>query len=201
LKDSTKDFDDLEEDIMTNQELQELIGSWFPNPAFEKESAAPVVIETEEDSKEKTGPDEMIDPSLLEFSEADSQFLNIFVQPEELHALMTKLKDNEQTHFNYLFCLSGIDWGTDLGVVYHLESTTHRHCIVVKTQTPDREDPTLDSVCDIWMTAEFHEREVYDFFGIKFNNHPNLKRLFLTDEWEGFPLRKDYVDEINMVIK
>ena len=59
----------------------------------------------------------------------------------------------------------------------------------------------LDSVYDIWATAEFHEREVFDFFGIIFTNHPNLKRLFLTEEWEGFPLRKDYVDEINMVIK
>ena len=59
----------------------------------------------------------------------------------------------------------------------------------------------FDTVCNIWKTAEFHEREVFDFFGIKFSNHPNLKRLFLTEEWEGFPLRKDYVDDINMVIK
>ena len=97
--------------------------------------------------------------------------------------------------------MSGGDWDPELDVVYHLESTTLRHIIVVKVKTSDRENPTLDSVCDIWRTAEFHEREVFDFFGIKFTNHPNLKRLFLTDEWVGFPLRKDYVDEINMVIK
>ena len=137
----------------------------------------------------------------LEFTEEKSQFLNITVQPEQLHQLMTQLKSNPETNFNYLFCLSGVDWGAALGVVYHLESTTHRHTIVVKVKTEDRENPTFDTVCDIWYTAEFHEREVFDFFGIQFTNHPNLKRLFLTEDWDGFPLRKDYVDEINMVIK
>nr|WP_315150631.1 NADH-quinone oxidoreductase subunit C [uncultured Flavobacterium sp.] len=137
----------------------------------------------------------------LAFTEEKSQFLNITVQPEQLHSLMTQLKSNSETNFDYLFCLSGVDWGKELGVVYHLESTTHRHQIVVKVKTEDRENPTFDTVCNIWYTAEFHEREVFDFFGIQFNNHPNLKRLFLTEEWDGFPLRKDYVDEINMVIK
>jgi NADH-quinone oxidoreductase subunit C len=137
----------------------------------------------------------------LEFSEEESQFLNITVKPENLYKLMTELKQNKETSFDYLFCLSGVDYDPELGVVYHLESTKHRHILVVKVKTSDRENPTFDSVCDIWRTAEFHEREVFDFFGIKFNNHPNLKRLFLTDEWVGFPLRKDYVDEINMVIK
>lgn len=137
----------------------------------------------------------------LEFSEEGSQFLNITVSPENLHQLMSKLKNNEETAFNYLFCLTGMDWGNELGVVYHLESIDHRHIVVVKVATSDRENPTLDTVCDIWSTAELLEREVFDFFGITFTNHPNLKRLFLTDEWDGFPLRKDYVDEINMVIK
>lgn len=137
----------------------------------------------------------------LEFTEEKSQFLNITVQPAQLHQLMSQLKSDTETKFDYLFCLSGVDWESAMGVVYHLESTTHRHTIVVKVKTTDRENPTLDTVCDIWYTAEFHEREVFDFFGIKFTNHPNLKRLFLTEEWDGFPLRKDYVDEINMVIK
>jgi len=137
----------------------------------------------------------------LEFTEEGSEFLTISVKPEHFHQLMLQLKSNNETNFDYLFCLTGMDWGKELGIIYHLESTTHRHCIVVKVQTEDRENPTIDSVCDIWKTANFHEREIFDFFGIKFNNHPNLKRLFLTDEWEGFPLRKDYVDEINMVIK
>ena len=158
---------------MTNSELQHIIESWEVN--------------SEENN--------------LIFSEEGSQFLNITVIPEKLYELMFQLKDNSETSFDYLFCLSGVDWGAELGIVYHLESIKHRHSIVVKVKTEDREDPTFDSVWDIWRTAEFHEREVFDFFGIKFNNHPNLKRLFLTDDWVGFPLRKDYVDEINMVIK
>lgn len=139
-------------------------------------------------------------PNLI-FTEEGSQYLNVMVPIEELHAIMVKLKHNDQTSFDYLFCLSGVDWGEELGVVYHLESTDFRHSLVVKTQTADRENPVIDSVYDIWATAEFHEREVFDFFGIKFSNHPNLKRLFLTEDWDGFPLRKDYEDNINMVIK
>jgi len=137
----------------------------------------------------------------LEFTEEKSQFLNVMVQPEHLHQLMSQLKSNPETSFDYMFCLSGVDWEKELGVIYHLESTIHRHIIVVKVKTEDRLNPNFDTVCDIWQTAEFHEREVFDFFGIKFNNHPHLRRLFLTEEWEGYPLRKDYVDEINMVIK
>ena len=154
--------------MMTNEALQQLITTWFPE---------------------------------LEFWEEGSEFLNIEVEPAQLHALMTKLKQDDQTKFDYLFCQSGVDWGESLGVVYHLESTEFRHRLVVRVKTEDRENPVFDSVSDLWYTAEFHEREVYDFFGIKFNNHPNLKRLVLTEEWDGWPLRKDYVDDINMIIK
>ena len=186
---------------MTNETLQKLIGSWFPNPEFDKIPEVVAQSETDEVSEESVEPSITINPSLLEFSEEGSQFLNIIVQPEHFYSLMTQLRNNEQTQFDYLFCLSCVDWGEELGVVYHLESTIHRHNIVVKVKTKDRETPNLDSVYDIWATAEFHEREVFDFFGIKFNSHPNLKRLFLTEDWDGYPLRKDYVDEINMVIK
>lgn len=137
----------------------------------------------------------------ITFSEEESQFLTVHVPPSQLHPLMTQLKNTAETQFNYLFCLSGVDWGEKLGVVYHLESTELRHILVVKVETEDREQPYLDSVYDIWATAEFHEREVFDFFGIKFNNHPNLKRLFLTEEWIGYPLRKDYEDQTNMIIR
>lgn len=185
---------------MTNEALQNLIGLWFPNPDADKVSNVVEITETEEGSEE-TKTQEPINPSLLEFSEEESQFLNILVQPEQLHSLMKQLKSNSETNFDYLYCLSGVDWGAELGIVYHLESTTHRHRIVVKVKTTDRENPTFDTVSNIWKTADFHEREVFDFFGVKFNNHPNLKYLFLTEDWEGYPLRKDYVDEINMVIK
>lgn len=137
----------------------------------------------------------------LEFSEEASEFLNVTVPKDELFEICRKLKETTELNFDYLFCLTGMDWGKELGVIYHLESVDKMHNIVVKVQTDDRENPLLDSVNTIWRTAEFHEMEVYDFFGIKFNNHPNMKRLFLPPEWEGFPLRKDYTDEANMVIK
>lgn len=186
---------------MTNEALQQLVSNWFPNPEADKVSEVLNDSISEESSEENITPSKPINPCLLEFTEAESQFLNVLVKPEQLYQLMTQLKNNSDTSFDYLFCLSGVDWGEELGVVYHLESIRHRHSIVVKVKTEDRENPNLDSVYDIWATAEFHEREVFDFFGIKFNNHPNLKRLFLTEDWDGYPLRKDYVDEINMVIK
>ena len=67
-------------------------------------------------------------------------------------------------------------------------------------RTSDRQHPQFDSVSDIWKTADFHEREVFDLLGIRFSNHPDLRRLFLDNSW-GFPLRKDYVDDINIVTK
>lgn len=158
---------------MTNEALQQTILSWFPDP-------------------------EVPQP---QFSEEGSQYLNVSIEANQLHELMQLLKNDPETHFDYLFCLTGVDYGKDLGVVYHLESTMHRHILVVKVQTGDRENPIFESVQDLWATANYHEREVFDFFGIKFSNHPNLKRLFLSEDWEGYPLRKDYVDESNMVVK
>ncbi len=137
----------------------------------------------------------------IEFSEEGSEFLNVIVPKEELYNVCDQLKKNKDLDFDYAYCITGMDWGKELGVIYHLESTELKHKIVVKVMTDDRENPTLDSVCDIWKTAEFHEMEIYDFFGIKFNNHPDLRRLFLTPDWDGWPLRKDYVDEANMIVK
>lgn len=137
----------------------------------------------------------------FEFSEEASEFLNVTVPKEQLLEVCTKLKETPELDFDYLFCLTGIDYGEELGVIYHLESISKKHNIVVKVSTSDREKPVLDTVSNIWRTAEFHEMEVYDFLGITFTNHPNMKRLFLPPEWDGFPLRKDYVDEANMVIK
>jgi len=82
--------------------------------------------------------------------------------------------------------------------VYHFTSTTYRHTIVVKSKL-DRNNPEIETVSDIWRTAEFHEREAYDLFGVKFINHPDLRRLFMTDDWVGWPLRKDYEDAVNMI--
>ena len=128
------------------------------------------------------------------------QFIEITVAPPNLKKLAKQLRDNEEMWFDFLFCLSGIDYGNELGVVYHMRSTRHNHTIVVKTRISDREKPVLETVSDIWKTAEFNEREVYDLLGIRFNNHPDLRRFFL-DSSSGYPLRKDYVDDINIVTK
>lgn len=128
------------------------------------------------------------------------QFTEISLPAARLHTLAENLKNAEVASFDFLFCLSGVDYGQDLGVVYHLRSTKHDHSVVLKIRTSDRINPQFDSVTDIWKTADFHEREVYDLLGIKFTGHPDLRRLFLDKSW-GFPLRKDYTDEINIVTK
>jgi NADH:ubiquinone oxidoreductase subunit C len=83
-------------------------------------------------------------------------------------------------------------------MVYHLSSTRHRHNIVIKSKL-NRENPEIQTVCDIWRTAEFHEREVFELFGVNFLNHPDLRKLILPDDWVGYPLRKDYEDPVNMI--
>ena len=84
-------------------------------------------------------------------------------------------------------------------MVYHLESIAYRHQLVVKVQL-DRSNPEIETVSHIWRTAEFHEREVYELFGVTFLNHPDLRLLILPDGWEGKnPLRKDFEDSINMI--
>jgi len=131
--------------------------------------------------------------------EENKQFLTAVIPAGKLHTVAKNLKDAEDTAFDYLFCLTGVDMTKCLMVVYHLNSTKHEHSIVLKVKTEDRVNPIFDTVCDIWRTAEFHEREVYDLLGICFNNHPDLRRIFLDENWKGYPLRKDYKDEVNIV--
>ena len=110
--------------------------------------------------------------------------------PEDLHAEMQRLKDEE--HFDFLETLTGMDWGEDgLGVVYNLWSTTQNKRISLKTATTDRENPFLPTVSDLWNIANIYEREVFDFFGIKFLGHPDMRRIFLREDWTGYPMRKD----------
>jgi NADH/F420H2 dehydrogenase subunit C len=129
----------------------------------------------------------------------NKQFLTFFIPAEALRDLASKLKNTGDLSFDYLFCLSGVDMAGHLEVVYHLESTAHGHQVVLKVKTADRENATVDTVCDIWRTAELNEREIYDLLGIRFTGHPDLRRLFLEEDWKGHPLRKDYVDEVNIV--
>lgn len=127
-----------------------------------------------------------------------SEFLTANIAAGELLPLMTELRKRIEFNFDYLFCLTCIDWKDHLMMTYHLLSKTHRHTLVIKAKITDVIDPKIDSVTGIWKTAIFHEREVYDLFGVVFNGHPDMRRIFLDEEWEGYPLRKNYVDE-NMI--
>ena len=84
-------------------------------------------------------------------------------------------------------------------VVYHMTSRRHKHTFVLKAKILDRNNAAVHTVSDVWKTAEFHEREVYDLFGVKFLHHPDLRRLIMPDDWEGWPLRKDFEDPVNMI--
>ncbi|MGA1976703.1 MAG: NADH-quinone oxidoreductase subunit C [Bacteroidales bacterium] len=128
------------------------------------------------------------------------QFSEIDIPAELLHGVALKLRQDEAASFDFLDCITGIDYGQYLGAIYHLFSTRHGHTIVLRVRTGDRENPHFDSITDIWKSADFLEREVFDLLGIKFTNHPDLRRLFLDKSW-GFPLRKDYADDIKIVTK
>jgi len=128
----------------------------------------------------------------------EAQFLNAIVDGSKAHAVLKTLREHPETDFDYLFCESGVDWKEFFYVVYHMVSRRHKHTLVLKAKISDRVNPQIESAAYIWKTAEMHELEIFDLFGIKFINHPHLRRLFLDDTW-GFPLRKDYVDETNIV--
>ena len=130
--------------------------------------------------------------------EEGGEWLNIIVPPEELKAFVLQLRSDPDLIMDYLFCLTCVDWKTHFTMVYHFSSTRYRHNIVVKAKI-DRTNPEIETVSDIWRTAEMLEREVYDLFGVKFLHHPDLRRLIMPDDWEGWPLRKDFEDPVNMI--
>jgi NADH-quinone oxidoreductase subunit C len=101
------------------------------------------------------------------------------------------LKEDEALAFDSLMCLSGVDYPNTLAVVYHLFSFKHGHKLVLKVETP-RDNPSVPTVENVWRTANWHEREAFDMFGIHFENHSDLRRILCPDDWEGYPLRKDY---------
>ena len=133
------------------------------------------------------------------------EWLNVIIAPTGLKSLAIVLR-GQPMQMDYLFNLTCVDWKTHLTMVYHLSSTTHRHNIVLKANV-DRTNPSIDTLCDIWRTAEMLEREVFEMFGVHFINHPDLRNLILEDETptgvDGtksyWPLRKDFEDPINMI--
>ncbi len=122
------------------------------------------------------------------------QFPEFILPAEKLHEVAKQLKENPQTKMDYLFNLTGVDRKDGFHVVYHLTSSALHHIVVLRVILADKANPVAATVSDLWNAAEYYEREVFDLFGIKFENHPDLRRLFLDDEWVGYPLRKDYKD-------
>jgi NADH-quinone oxidoreductase subunit C len=132
----------------------------------------------------------------------------IIVNPVEIDKVCSYLAENEELRFDSLMNLSGVDdangekvkdekgldviKGGTLSVWYHLESTSLKHKITLKVST-ERENPEVSTVTETWKSADWHEREAFDLYGITFLNHPDLRRILMPYDWEaGYPLRKDY---------
>jgi NADH-quinone oxidoreductase subunit C len=135
----------------------------------------------------------------------------VVVEPGDLPALCRFLRDDPRLKFELLVNISGVDYlepdpkkapkagfEPHLEVVYHFQSFTHRHRFTVKVMLPRwrgdiaGELPEVPSIAGLWRTADWHEREVYDLCGVQFVAHPDLTRILLSDDWVGYPLRKDY---------
>lgn len=115
----------------------------------------------------------------------------IEIKPSGLVQICRFLKDDPELDFNFCDSISGVDDAKFLWVVYHLYSLRKKHEFILKARL-ERENPSLQSVYDIWKTADWQEREIYDMYGITFDGHPDMRRILLPEDWKGHPLRKDY---------
>ena len=132
------------------------------------------------------------------FDEA-GEFTAVNVDAADWKNFSRQLHFDEALQFDFLSFLTCIDFKTHLTMLYHFDSYTFHHNLVVKIKL-DAAKPEVETVSDIWHTANFHEREVYELFGVHFINHPDLRLLILPDGWEGKnPLRKDFEDAVNMI--
>lgn len=116
----------------------------------------------------------------------------IEITPGVLRDAAQFLRDDRDLLFDYLRLVTGVDRGDSLCSIYHVYSYVHLHAVTLHVSVA-RANPRVPSVVGIWPAAEWHEREAYDMMGIEYEGHPNLRRILLPDDWEGFPLRKDYV--------
>ncbi|MBN1632729.1 MAG: NADH-quinone oxidoreductase subunit C [Ignavibacteria bacterium] len=116
----------------------------------------------------------------------------IVISPPQINAVCFFLRDEENLQFDFLNCISGVDFDNDnLAVVYHLYSYPHNLKLVLKVFLP-KSNPKINTVSDVWAAANWHEREAFDLLGIEFEGHPDFRRILLPEDWKGHPLRKDY---------
>ena len=126
-------------------------------------------------------------------NELQSDMLSILVKKEEIQNILLFLRDDNELQFNFLTTLCGMHYPElqQLGVVYHLHSFANNHRLRIKTVT-GIENPTIPTATAVWPSANWMERETYDFYGIQFEGHPNLVRILNVDDFVGFPMRKDF---------
>lgn len=136
----------------------------------------------------------------------DTQFIENAPQPfillpaSNLFQVCEFLHTSSSFYFDFLNCITAIDNGIEEGtidMIYHMSSIPFEKSVVLKVKIDRNLDveAAIDSVSSIWRTADWHEREIYDFFGVKFNNHPDLRRILLPADWQGHPMRKDYLEQ------
>jgi len=121
----------------------------------------------------------------------------VVINPNKLLSVAQELFNNPETYFDQLSCVTGIDNGPDaktMEVIYHLYSIPFNRSLALKVILP-REDPRVPSLSSVWKSANWLERETFDMYGIIFENHPDLRRILMPADWEGFPLRKDYKEQ------
>lgn len=132
--------------------------------------------------------------SQITASHPEDKHPRIHVDAQNWRAIAEFLAHDEALAFDFLLCVSGVDYVADdkMCAVYDLRSMKHKHEFAVKVYT-DRGAPSIPSVSDLWRTADWHEREIFDLFGVDFPGHADLRRILLPEDWVGHPLRKDYV--------
>ncbi|MDR3696528.1 NADH-quinone oxidoreductase subunit C [Mucilaginibacter sp.] len=123
----------------------------------------------------------------------------LLIDPDQITSVCLELRNNPNTYFDFLSSITGVDYGIEsgrFGVVYHLASIPLQTQLTLKISKENSRDlndlPEFPSIASVYRTADWHEREAYDLTGIFFDGHPDLRRILLPDDWEGFPLRKDY---------
>ena len=123
----------------------------------------------------------------------------LLIDPERIADVCLELRDNPKTYFDFLSCLSGVDYGIEasrFGVVYHLASIPFQTQLTLKVSKENNRDledlPSFPTISSVYHAADWHEREAFDMMGIFFEGHPDLRRILLPDDWDGYPLRKDY---------
>jgi len=119
----------------------------------------------------------------------------ILVDSLSLPDIAVYLKDTDGFDFNFLDYITAVDYKDYFVLIYSLVSMQHNHSLTLKVRLSNRENASIPSLVGVWRGADFQEREIYDLFGIKFENHPNLKRIFLWDGFKGHPLRKDFCND------